>query len=88
MRCSSRISRHHRVPSPTAARALRLGAGPFYGGSEPNLADLVVYCIVDAIATGNWDHVEASVLSGWPTLKGLHATVLASDLVKTHGAGC
>lgn len=49
---------------------------------------MVVYCIVDAIATGNWDHVEASVLSGWPTLKGLHAAVLASDLVKTHGAGC
>ena len=64
----------------------KLGAGPFFGGAAINLADLAVFAITHAVATGGWDYVDGdAVLADYPALKAHHAALRAHPLVVAHG---
>ena len=64
----------------------KLGAGPFFGGAAINLADLAVFSITHAVATGGWDYVDGdAVLADYPALKAHHVALRAHPLVVAHG---
>lgn len=63
----------------------RLGAGPFYGGASPNLADLTAYAMLSSLLAGEFDHVPASAVDPFPSLIALEKALKEHPLVKEHG---
>jgi glutathione S-transferase len=56
--------------------------GPFVAGDAPSVADLKLYVMLRALATGTYDHVPATFLDAFPKVSALHAAVDALPAVR------
>ena len=72
-------------PLPSPPLPLQLGSGPFFGGSNLNLSDLIVYSVTSSVISGSWDFVHPSVMDAWPSLVAHTEAVAAHPLVVAHG---
>jgi glutathione S-transferase len=52
-----------------------LGDGPFFGGAKLQVVDIKLFIAVRWFASGNVDHVPATIFSGFPRLTRLHDAV-------------
>ena len=50
-------------------------AGPFFGGSKIQVADLKLFMMVKWLAGGVLDHIPATIVAGFPKLFGVHDAV-------------
>ena len=63
------------LPAWAAAAERNILAGPFFAGARINVVDLKLYKAVQWLASGNVDHVPASIFAGYPKLTGVHDAV-------------
>ncbi len=49
--------------------------GPFFGGASLNVVDLKLYVAVKWLASGNVDHIPASIFAAYPKLVRIHDAV-------------
>lgn len=64
----------------------RLGAGPFFTGTDLSLADLFVFVLTDMMSSNFFDHIDgATSLDGFAALQAHRAAVAAHPLVVAHG---
>ena len=47
-------------------RKVAASGGPFLGGANLSLPDLLLYSSIDGIASGNWDFISPAVLDAYP----------------------
>lgn len=66
-------------------RKVEKSGGPFLGGAELGLQDLLLFGGLNGIATGDWDYIAPSVLDAYPFAAKLIAAVRAHPAVVKHG---
>ena len=69
------------VLTPWAANMEKQVVGPFAGGSDISVADVKLFVVLGAFTGGVYDHIPTDVLSAFPKLEKLHASVKAHPKV-------
>ena len=71
------------LPAWAAAAERNILAGPFFAGARINVVDLKLYKAVQWLASGNVDHVPATIFAGYTKLTGVHDAVRDHPGVKS-----
>ena len=60
----------------------QLGDGPFFAGASINVVDLKLHMVVRWLASGNVDHIPATIFAAFPKLTRVHDAVRDDARVK------
>ncbi len=60
----------------------QLGDGPFFAGAKLHVVDLKLHMVVRWFASGNVDHIPATIFAAFPKLTRVHAAVRDDARVK------
>lgn len=63
------------LPAWAAAAERNILTGPFFAGDHINVVDLKLYKAVQWLASGNVDHIPATIFAGYPKLTGVYDAV-------------
>ena len=76
-------STHARSPArSTVAPTVGIEDGPLFAGAKLHVVDLKLHMAVRWFASGNVDHIPATIFAGYPKLKRAHDAVRDDSRVK------